>query len=293
LTGGIRFGTVGSEKQAAKAWQAAAIKQEIEMKDTAELRSDDGLDTLENLERLVKSMTQRLDQLVDIQLFQLLGEEKTVDFEFQDRPVRLHIPDAAHDAIQRKIMKSRTFFESNLLRAAQPHIRPGATILDVGANIGNHTVFFGLCCEAASVAAIEPQAHCHRILERNVALNGLSQVRTFNALAGRAEGFGEFRSAFANNLGATSFEESETGRIPVITLDGLDVGKVDFMKIDVEGMQMSVLEGATRILETDRPTIWMELRVNRGEYEEPAALLESLGYRPNPISRNDFIFTPT
>jgi hypothetical protein len=79
------------------------------------------------------------------------------------------------DCIIRFIESSRTFYELELLEYAAACGPRGGVFIDVGANIGNHTVYFGKFL-ADFVLAIEPSPIAVRCLLRNIALNGVSII---------------------------------------------------------------------------------------------------------------------
>ena len=148
---------------------------------------------------------------------------------------------------------------------------------------------------AAKVLAFEPQAHCHETLCANIALNGLEdRVQAYNCLVGADTGNGVLAKFNACNLGGTSFVADEAGDVPLFALDEAvdsnDLARLDLIKIDVEGMQMAVLAGATGILEQRRPALWIELLARAGMADQATTFLAKFGYKPSPIGLNDVIF---
>jgi len=83
--------------------------------------------------------------------------------------------------------------------------------------------------------------------------------------AGKSSGKFRVETDDVNNLGATRLVEDDTGEIETQTLDKLmGPDKVDFIKIDAEGMELDVLEGAAALIARDKPLIWVEvLRTNQ------------------------------
>lgn len=142
-------------------------------------------------------------------------------------------------------------------------LRPGMTVLDVGANIGAHTVLFAQSVgPRGRVIAYEPQRVIHQILCANVALNGYLNVQPRNAAAGSEPsqlfvppvdytGGGNYGS-----LALGKWNEGE--KVPVETIDSLNLSALHFVKIDVEGMETEVLRGATETLRRHRPILYVE-----------------------------------
>jgi FkbM family methyltransferase len=214
------------------------------------------------------------------------------------RRVALSLPDARHDYVQRSILRNGTFFEAALLArvAALNLIGPDSTVLDVGANIGNHSVYFGAVLGARRLIAFEPQEHCARTFALNVQLNGLEERTTiYQCLVGATPGQGRMIGFQPRNLGGASFASDSHGGLSLVSLDSAitepDRTTVDFIKIDVEGMQMEVLRGAIELLAARRPALWIELRDADEARSEAEPFLARFGYRARQISPTDFLFT--
>jgi FkbM family methyltransferase len=131
----------------------------------------------------------------------------------------------------------------------------GATIVDAGANIGYNTVYAArLVGPSGRVVAIEPAADNVRILRDNILANALDNVVVHPMALGRGH---ETRDLFlrgetsaVNSLFQPSVYAQVTGveRVAVAPLDDLVDGRIDLVKIDVEGAELDVLHGMTRIL---------------------------------------------
>ena len=73
-------------------------------------------------------------------------------------------------------------------------------------------------------------------------------------------------------------------------IENKDLARLDLIKIDVEGMQMQVLAGASGILEQRRPALWIELLAKDHCYDEAVDYLAPLGYAPTRLGINDVLF---
>ena len=143
-------------------------------------------------------------------------------------------------------------------------LRPGQVVVDVGANIGTHAVPLARSVgPTGRLLAIEPQRQAHAALRANLTLNGLAQAEALHAAAGAAQG--EILvpvlppGSDANSGGVSLGQGSTTGeRVPVLTLDGLDLPAAHLIKIDVEGMELEVLRGAAGLIARHRPALYVE-----------------------------------
>jgi FkbM family methyltransferase len=137
-------------------------------------------------------------------------------------------------------------------------------VLDVGANIGNHTLAFATV--AHSVLAFEPLPDVFELLRRNVEANGLANVRAFNLALSDSSGEAEFFMVVDGNVGASSFERASDADCVIRVerecgddlLARVGVDRVDFIKLDVEGHELNVLRGLQAMLQRCRPIITME-----------------------------------
>lgn len=176
---------------------------------------------------------------------------------------------------------------------------PDPVILDIGANIGVHTLFFSERAGArGQVHAFEAQRIVFQSLMGNMALNSIENVRGHCVALSSKPGelklppvdysrpwnFGGMGLMGENpdpqfapgSPESAAAERDET--IPVITLDSLNLKRVDFIKLDVEGMEEEVLRGAARTLDITRPLMQVEWMA-RDQGRLPLHLLEHLDYR--------------
>lgn len=162
-------------------------------------------------------------------------------------------------------------------------ILPGMVVLDIGANIGAHTIFFAEKLKGSgAVFAFEPQRIVFQTLCGNIALNSIVNTQCFHAALG-AE-IGEVFIPLMDyqkeaNYGGLSVGNATQGeRVQKLTIDGMGLSQCHFMKIDVEGMEREVLLGATQTIKNFRPVLYVE----NDRAEKSAALISllfELGYK--------------
>lgn len=153
------------------------------------------------------------------------------------------------------------FFEQTELAYLVSRIAPGGTIVDVGANTGNHTAFFSRFANPKRVIPVEPAPHAILALTRTVAENSLGNVdlSRLGVGAGAGRGTYDLELSEGGGLGATQLKPREDGAVQVYPLDELIDERVAFIKIDVESMEMQVLEGAKTLISQYRPSIFIEI----------------------------------
>lgn len=177
-----------------------------------------------------------------------------------DRIIRLVVEDP-DDCIQSWHLGHR-FYEEEELEIIARFFPRGGVFVDIGANVGNHSIYSAVVLGAKRVIAFEPNPEACAILRKNVELNDLGGVIDLTHLGtGLSDRFEEASIALrpANNLGAVRFAPSEHG-IPFFPGDSLLAEEpLDFLKIDVEMMEMRVLAGLRRVIATRRPQIFIEI----------------------------------
>jgi FkbM family methyltransferase len=171
------------------------------------------------------------------------------------------------------------FYELAELEQLRADAGPRNSVLDVGANIGNHSVFFITRMSCNQLLAIEPFDPALRHLMINLALNRgeTADIQVICAALGNAEGTGSIVPPSRFNIGLTSISLGE-GMIHVVRGDDI-VGsrQVDLIKIDVEGMEVSVVEGLVDTIRRCKPAIYVE--ATSASADRISELLYELGYR--------------
>jgi FkbM family methyltransferase len=161
-------------------------------------------------------------------------------------------------------------------------VRPGSIVVEVGANIGAHTVELSrLVGVDGEVYAFEPQRIVFQALCANLALNQCSNVFAKQAGLGAAKGVVRVPAldpTVRSNFGGVSLMNVLNGEpVEVLTLDGLDLRACHVLKVDVEGMEVEVLRGAQRTLDQYRPIMYLE-NDREERSQELLGLVLDLGY---------------
>jgi FkbM family methyltransferase len=206
-----------------------------------------------------------------------------------------------HDQYVGRSFKDYGEFSEGEVEIFTHFVQRGAIVLDVGANIGAHTVPLAqLTGPGGVVVAFEPQPALHQILCANLALNSIPNAVTYAMALGSCQGSCQIPVldyAQACNFGGVSMDmvtEGET--VPLSKLDDFQLQRVDFIKLDVEGFESQVLEGATETIQRCRPIMYVE----NDREEKSAELIQrlfDLGYRlwwhtPPLFNPNNFKANP-
>jgi FkbM family methyltransferase len=184
----------------------------------------------------------------------------------------------AGDRVLKKIRKDGGFYEGRLLSylTRMGLLEEDMVVVDAGAHIGNHTIFFSWACK--KVIAFEPSRDSYAFLRRNIWENRLDNVETYNlALSAKPA---RLRLSLLSVIGDTGnrfwwYEGEEGGPEPArmqyfrraerevlcdsVPLDSFNFSSLDFLKIDVEGMELEVLDGAEKTIEEFLPLVMIEV----------------------------------
>ena len=163
--------------------------------------------------------------------------------------------------------------------------RPGDHVLDLGANIGFHTLALARTIgREGRVTAVEPQRYCFQLLCANVTLNDLPQVHCLRAAVGDTLGTCAVplhQPTARHNAGATEVSlaagTGPTDEVPLITVDSLGLERCDLIKIDTEGFEDSVVKGASATLTAFRPVLYIEVH-DREKLHRLSGFLKPLGF---------------
>lgn len=162
--------------------------------------------------------------------------------------------------------KGHIVTDPNLFKWLRPHLAHVKRILDIGANIGDHTrqyLDWGM-----EVVAIEPNPLAFACLTHNC-----PEAVCLNAAASDTEGE-PLRFMRLDNVGASRIHPDGDILVKPIILDGKHLGKFDYVKIDVEGWEIPAIRGLEQTIRECKPLIYCEVN---------AGALEGNGFTPNDL----------
>jgi len=192
------------------------------------------------------------------------------------------------------------FVELEFLKIIDGLVNHNSTIVDVGCNIGNHTIFFSKVMKCKKVFSFEPIPDLYQRMLSNFKMNDISNVVHFNMALSSKTSMLRCISKLPNNYGSywlwydgEEFKHpydqgysvhkgcdgsSYVDLIKSTTLDSIiDDVLVDLIKIDVEGMEMEVLLGGINTITINKPMMHIEVSVDN--IQKIINFMKPLGYR--------------
>lgn len=189
-----------------------------------------------------------------------------------------------HDIYVGGCLKNYGEFSEGEIELFRQIIRPGQLVLDIGANIGAHTLYFSQAVgEQGMVLAFEPQRIVFQTLCANLALNAVTNVHTHQLALGPQAGSVSIPPIDYNkvgNFGGISMNNSQASgeKVPMATLDSFNLAHCHLIKIDVEGMEKTVLQGAQETIKKHRPILYVE-NDRKDKSADLIRFIHSLGYQ--------------
>jgi FkbM family methyltransferase len=186
-------------------------------------------------------------------------------------------------------------FLLQLLDLRRNYYGDGILAIDCGANLGMHTIEWAKhMTEWGVVVAFEAQERIYYALAGNIAINNCFNARVLNAAVSNQSGWmkipqlnhlahASFGSLELKKLNTTEFvgqavdyAEDKMVNVPMVHLDSFNFPRLDLLKIDVEGMELQVIEGAAACISKNRPIMFVEAL--KCDARALHARLESFGY---------------
>lgn len=187
------------------------------------------------------------------------------------------------ECISDDIVKYNNFWEFEIFNKWQHHFPSGGLMLDIGANIGSHSLQFKSHFPNLEIWSFEPFPENFNLLKQNT--QRYDDIKCFNLGIGSRNSIVHFNNGHEFNSGVVSIVPKSKNPNIVLALDTFNFDKkVEFIKIDVEGHELSAFEGMRDLLLKDKPLIWLE------DNEKTAVpYLKTLGYKildESPITKD-------
>jgi FkbM family methyltransferase len=159
----------------------------------------------------------------------------------------------ADDFIHNEVLIKNNFFEIDLLEILRNKVKSFDLVLDIGANVGNHSFYFSNICKSKQIIAFEPDPKNCLIYRNNnptatlhqIALSNYTSVSYFNNA-----------TTYNSGTGKLSLDGIE---VQVTTLDSFNLSNVTFIKIDTEGEELNILKGMINTIINSKPEMLIEV----------------------------------
>lgn len=192
-------------------------------------------------------------------------------------------------------------YEPYYLSIIKKELKVGDTFVDIGANIGQHSLFASrLVGESGKVISFEPIFRLYNQLKKSVHINNFENIKLYNVACGKEEKDSDI-FFMKNNYGGSSILANDrtdgTEKIKIIRGDNIlkKEDKINFIKIDVEGYEYYALKGIEDTISKHKPKILIEFTPSFYEKSDAThskkiiSFLLSYGYKIFDLEKNTFI----
>jgi FkbM family methyltransferase len=180
-------------------------------------------------------------------------------------------------------------YEIKMSKLIENTIKGGDTVFDIGAHVGYYSLLFSILTgDIGKVYSFEPLPLNVHFLRKHIISNDIINVKIVQAALTNKDDFARFEEGHYADVSHLSDDGELT--VKTIRLDGFvireNISRVDFLKIDVEGAEGLVLQGAQETLTNFHPRILLSTHGQK-VHQECCQLLKSLGYRLIPLDRRE------
>ena len=224
-----------------------------------------------------KTYLENVNLLNDIKVNRI--KKSLVNDIFSFRGIKVYVPNFPLDCIQSNFVLNKQFFEIEILEKINKYLNKDSVVFDLGANVGNHTLYWALKQKVKKVYSFEPVPNTFKILEKNIEINKLQDtVNIFNFGLSDKTQMADIDSFMPTNIGATHLKVLSSGSIQLKDLDSVEIKEdyIDFVKIDIEGMEIDCLNGAKSFIEKYHPLFLIE--AHAGNFNIIQKMLSCFGY---------------
>ena len=207
-----------------------------------------------------------------------------------------------------KTIRNNQIWEPHMHDIFDKFIKKDSIVIECGCHIGSHTIKMASLCE--KIYGFEPMPATYNILKKNIELNGINNAIIYEKGVSDNKGTTTVNWIADEDTGQCGLDNNPMGKpqwikatdetinVELITIDSLNLDKLDFMKIDVEGYEPLVIKGGINTIKKCKPVIIMEVWKNHfGEVDinytkELFKELLDIGYEVEHTFGPDFLFTP-
>ncbi len=160
------------------------------------------------------------------------------------------------------VYRKGKFYEVDALNYIYKRYGVGGVYVDLGAFIGNHSLFFGKVCKADAVISVEPFNKSFQLLTYNLSFNGIANAYAHNVATGGTFGHCSTNIEDRNNLGMNTIaivDSVDKNNVEIVTADSLIDSPPKLIKIDTEGFLLPTLKGLRQTIEKHHPILMLEI----------------------------------
>jgi FkbM family methyltransferase len=251
---------------------------------------------LEKLDYIANKLSLFDASLILGKLDYIINKLSLADEIVELKGARFYVPMAPRDTIQNCLLSNSAFYELDILQSIDKILTRDSIVIDIGANIGNHTVYWGKITNVKRIYSFEPVKSTFNILSRNIEINNLNQkVMIYNVGLSDRTSRGTVVYYLLDNIGGTPVHKSDDGDIKLERIDNIkeinDEAAIDFVKIDVEGGEKDVLNGGVEFFNKYKPMVFIESVKGINQYEFTYDFFKKLDYRePINYPNDNYLF---
>ena len=204
-----------------------------------------------------------------------------------------YLPADAHNDGVANAIKNNQVFEKEVVALASKYIKPGNTVLDVGANFGQMSILFSqMVGDDGIVHSFDADDWVYEVFNKNIEANDktgkiIPHFGAVHNVAGETLIFPEqdFEEFGAYGSYGIDYNAKHGREVKTITIDGLQIeDPIHFMKIDIQGGDLQAMQGAKKTIERNRMPILFEYEYNFEEkynlcFQDYVDFVQSIGYK--------------
>ncbi len=209
----------------------------------------------------------------------LIKGDNLISFNYQGTPIKFEII-GKNLAVEIAHVSGNFYEIAELEFIRQNQQSSNIVVVDIGANTGNHSVYFAKIMQVAKVIPIEFHPEIIAALKRHISINQVSNVdlSKLGYAIDKNRGKSLIKEHPARDLFLTEiYDNVRNGEVAVVTLDELITEKIDLIKVDVQGKEIDALQGAKKLISNYQPDMIVE--VAKSNIKDFRKFLEAVSYQ--------------
>ena len=217
-----------------------------------------------------------------------------LDMNYKDIKYNITFPEDNNSSVI-KTLSNNKLWEKKIIRIFEKYLTKDATCIDCGAFIGSHSIIMAQLSK--KVIAFEPVKFIYDCFDKTIKQNNITNIILHNKGLCKSKSTQIIKTNYDGDS-TTHYQNKKTifkfsQQADFIPLDEIIEEKIDLIKIDVEGNEFCVLEGATNIINTYRPIIVIEVWRNKTKREQLKKWCEEFNYDCLWLKADDFLLVPS